>query len=96
MIFQSRHGFFLSGSYPHKYGIADTLSLKVNSITSIETEMPFSYCSFPFCKLLEGVKYSVKNLGEVLMGDRIENSPYKLKMYIPMVERFATEKWLKD
>lgn len=58
--------------------------------------MPFSYYSFPFCKLLEGAKYSVKNLGEVLMGDRIENSPYKLKMYIPMVERFATEKWLKD
>ena len=81
MIFQSRHGFYLSGSYPHKYGIADTLSVKVNSVTSIKTEIPFSYYSLPFCKLLEGVKYSVKNLGEVLMGYRIENSPYKLKMY---------------
>jgi hypothetical protein len=53
----------------------------VNSITSIETEIPFSYYSLPFCKPLEGVKDSAENLGEVLMGDRIENSPYKFKMH---------------
>ncbi|KAL9377042.1 hypothetical protein Peur_031162 [Populus x canadensis] len=81
MVFQSGHGFYLPGSYPHKHGIGDTLSVKVNSITSIETEIPFSYYSLPFCKPLEGVKDSAENLGEVLMGDRIENSPYKFKMY---------------
>uniref|UniRef100_A0A803QBH5 Transmembrane 9 superfamily member n=2 Tax=Cannabis sativa TaxID=3483 RepID=A0A803QBH5_CANSA len=43
--------------------------------------MPFSYYSLPFCKPPEGVKDSAENLGELLMGDRIENSPYKFKMY---------------
>ncbi|KAK4754941.1 hypothetical protein SAY87_008698 [Trapa incisa] len=73
--------FYLPGSYPHKYGIGDTLSVKVNSLTSIETEMPFSYYSLPFCKPSEGVKDSAENLGELLMGDRIENSPYRFRMY---------------
>jgi hypothetical protein len=81
LVFQSGYGFYLPGSYPHNYGIGDTLSVKVNSITSIETEIPFSYYSLPFCKPLEGVKDSAENLGEVLMGDRIENSPYKFKMH---------------
>ncbi|KAJ6673343.1 TRANSMEMBRANE 9 SUPERFAMILY MEMBER [Salix viminalis] len=68
LIFQSGHGFYLPGSYPHKHGIGDTLSVKVNSITSIETEMPFSYYSLPFCKPLEGVKDSAENLGECQTG----------------------------
>ena len=80
-MFQSGNGFYLPGSYPHKYGIGDELSVKVNSLTSIETEMPFSYYSLPFCKPEGGVKDSAENLGELLMGDRIENSPYKFKMY---------------
>ncbi|XP_031284832.1 transmembrane 9 superfamily member 11-like [Pistacia vera] len=81
-VFQSFcYGFYLPGSYPHKYVVGDALSVKVNSITSIDTEMPFSYYSLPFCKPQEGVKDSAENLGELLMGDRIENSPYRFKMY---------------
>lgn len=74
-------GFYLPGSYPHNYGVGDLLNVKVNSLTSIETEMPFSYYSLPFCKPKEGVKDSAENLGELLMGDMIENSPYRFKMY---------------
>ncbi|GLT97675.1 hypothetical protein SLE2022_152300 [Rubroshorea leprosula] len=81
LVFQSGYGFYLPGSYPHKYGNGGTLSVKVNSLTSIDTEMPYSYYSLPFCKPQEGVKDSAENLGELLMGDRIENSPYKFKMY---------------
>ena len=62
--------------------------MKVNSLTSIDTEMPFSYYSLPFCKPLEGVKDSAENLGELLMGDRIENSPYKFKMHTNESEIF--------
>ncbi|CAK9185507.1 unnamed protein product, partial [Ilex paraguariensis] len=43
--------------------------------------IPYKYYSLPFCKPLEGVKDSAENLGELLMGDRIENSPYRFKMY---------------
>ncbi|EXB35914.1 Transmembrane 9 superfamily member 4 [Morus notabilis] len=81
LIFQLGYGFYLPGSYPHKYVVGDFLNVKVNSLTSIDTEMPFSYYSLPFCKPLEGVKDSAENLGELLMGDRIENSPYRFKMY---------------
>ncbi|XP_042494792.1 transmembrane 9 superfamily member 11 [Macadamia integrifolia] len=88
LILQSGDGFYLPGSYPHKYGVGDQLSVKVNSLTSIETEMPFSYYSLPFCKPSEGVKDSAENLGELLMGDRIENSPYKFRMYTNETEIF--------
>ncbi|XP_074281230.1 transmembrane 9 superfamily member 11 [Silene latifolia] len=81
MIFETGIGFYLPGSYPHKYKVGDLLSVKVNSLTSIDTEIPFSYYSLPFCKPEEGVKDSAENLGELLMGDRIENSPYRFKMY---------------
>ncbi|KAH9698165.1 pentatricopeptide repeat-containing protein DOT4 [Citrus sinensis] len=43
--------------------------------------MPFSYYSLSFCKPQEGVKDSAENRGELLMGDRIENSPYRFKTY---------------
>ncbi|KAJ4952259.1 hypothetical protein NE237_029091 [Protea cynaroides] len=89
LILQSGDGFYLPGSYPHKYNVGDQLSVKVNSLTSIETEMPFSYYSLPFCKPPEGVKDSAENLGELLMGDRIENSPYRFRMYTNKTEIFS-------
>ncbi|XWS70803.1 hypothetical protein CRYUN_Cryun03dG0080400 [Craigia yunnanensis] len=91
LIFQSGYGFYLPGSYPHKYVVEDPLSVKVNSLTSIDTEMPFSYYTLPFCKPAEGVKDSAENLGELLMGDRIENSPYRFKMYTNETEIFLCQ-----
>ncbi|TYG60175.1 hypothetical protein ES288_D07G047200v1 [Gossypium darwinii] len=91
VIFQFGYGFYLPGSYPHKYVVGGPLSVKVNSLTSIDTEMPFSYYSLPFCKPKEGVKDSAENLGELLMGDRIENSPYKFKMYVNESEIFLCQ-----
>ncbi|GJV46767.1 transmembrane 9 superfamily member 11 [Tanacetum coccineum] len=88
---QMGHGYYLPGSYPHKYILGDTLSVKVNSLTSIDTEIPFSYYSLPFCKPLEGVKDSAENLGELLMGDRIENSPYRFKMHVNETEVFLCQ-----
>ncbi|KAJ4957918.1 hypothetical protein NE237_025029 [Protea cynaroides] len=91
LVLQSGDGFYLPGSYPHKYSVGDQLSVKVNSLTSIETEMPFSYYSLPFCKPAEGVKDSAENLGELLMGDRIENSPYRFRMYTNETEIFLCQ-----
>ncbi|KAJ6850329.1 transmembrane 9 superfamily member 11-like [Iris pallida] len=78
---RSSHGFYLPGSYPHSYKAGETLSVKVNSLTSIDTEIPYSYYSLPFCRPAEGIKDSAENLGELLMGDRIENSPYRFDMH---------------
>jgi transmembrane 9 superfamily protein 2/4 len=49
--------------------------VKVNKLTSIKTQLPYTYYSLPFCKP-NTIVDSAENLGEVLRGDRIENSPY--------------------
>nr|GMD40924.1 transmembrane 9 superfamily member 11-like [Ipomoea batatas]GMD47412.1 transmembrane 9 superfamily member 11-like [Ipomoea batatas] len=90
-ILQLVQGFYLPGSFPHRYDIGDQLSVKVNSLTSIETEIPYGYYTLPFCKPLEGVKDSAENLGELLMGDRIETSPYRFKMRVNETEIFLCQ-----
>ncbi|WOK94026.1 transmembrane 9 superfamily member 11-like [Canna indica] len=81
LVIRPGDGFYLPGSYPHRHPVGSALQVKVNSLTSIDTEMPFSYYSLPFCRPQEGIKDSAENLGELLMGDRIENSPYRFKMF---------------
>jgi transmembrane 9 superfamily member 2/4 len=56
----------------------------VNSLTSPETELPFDYYTMPFCKPPEGVKKSLSSInpGTILMGARIENSPYNFSMMV--------------
>ncbi|KAL8488693.1 hypothetical protein ACS0TY_024833 [Phlomoides rotata] len=76
------NGFYLPGSYMHTYSTGDEIYAKVNSLTSIETELPFSYYSLPYCKPRGGIKKSAENLGELLMGDQIDNSPYRFRMNI--------------
>ncbi|XP_068328654.1 transmembrane 9 superfamily member 11 [Pyrus communis] len=91
LIFESGYGFYLPGSYPHKYHVGDNLGVKVNSLTSIDTELPYSYYSLPFCQPPDGVKDSAENLGEFLMGDRIESSPYRFKMHTNETEIFLCQ-----
>lgn len=80
LILENVGGYYLPGSFPHKYFVGDQLSGKVNSLTSIDTEIPFGYYTLPFCKPLEGIKDNAENLGELLMGDQIENSPYRFML----------------
>lgn len=56
----------------------DKVVLKVNKLTSIKTQLPYEYYSIPFCRP-ENIVSSAENLGEVLRGDRIENSPYEVR-----------------
>ena len=44
------------------------------------TKLPYKYYSLKFCEPEGGVKDMAETLGEVLGGDRIENSPYELFM----------------
>lgn len=76
------HGFYLPGTYMHTYTTGEDITVKVNSLTSIETELPFSYYSLPYCRPQGGIKKSAENLGELLMGDQIDNSPYRFKMNV--------------
>lgn len=58
--------------------------VKVNKLTSIKTQLPYTYYSLPYCKPKEIVD-SAENLGEVLRGDRIENSPYVVRYISQMI-----------
>ena len=53
--------------------------IKVNKLTSIKTQLPYEYYSIPYCRP-EVIKSSAENLGEVLRGDRIENSLYEVRL----------------
>ena len=58
----------------------DALMVKVNKLTSTKTQLPYSYYSLPYCRP-EKIVDSAENLGEVLRGDRIENSPFVVSFF---------------
>ena len=49
-------------------------------MTSTHTLMPVDYYRLPYCAPEGGPKMDNENLGEFLVGDRIESSPYVLQM----------------
>lgn len=53
----------------------DELQVKVNKLSSTKTQLPYDYYFLDYCKP-PNIVNSAENLGEVLRGDRIENSVY--------------------
>jgi len=71
--------YYLPGMAPMEYREGSSVDLKVNKLTSVKTQLPYQYYTLPYCRP-EQITDSVENLGEILTGDLIENSPYELKM----------------
>ncbi|KAK4797636.1 hypothetical protein SAY86_029962 [Trapa natans] len=84
LLIHGARSFYLPGVAPEDFQKGDELKVKVNKLTSIKTQLPYSYYSLPYCKPGKIVD-SAENLGEVLRGDRIENSPYTFKMREPQM-----------
>ncbi|OIV96455.1 hypothetical protein TanjilG_07847 [Lupinus angustifolius] len=78
------HSFYLPGVAPQDFQKGDLLQVKVNKLTSIKTQLPYTYYSLPYCNPAK-IQDSAENLGEVLRGDRIENSLYVFKMREPQM-----------
>lgn len=57
----------------------DKVEIRVHKLSSPRTHLPFDYYSLPFCKPDNLVKQA-ENLGEVLHGAVIQNSPYEIFM----------------
>jgi transmembrane 9 superfamily protein 2/4 len=52
----------------------------VNKLTSVHTQLPYKYYDkLPFCAPTT-IEDKAENLGEILMGDRIENSNYEVRL----------------
>ncbi|MDA9766654.1 transmembrane 9 family protein [bacterium] len=75
----SARAFYLPGVAPIDYERDDLVYIKVNKLTSTVTQLPYDYYALPYCKP-DKIKHAAENLGEVLRGDRIENSLYSLEM----------------
>jgi len=71
---------FLGDVKPYSFSEGDVVPLKVNKMTSSKTLLPIDYYRMPFCQPDEGVHMDRENMGEILAGDRIESSPYRLYM----------------
>lgn len=74
--------FYVPGMAPTDFKKGEIVELKAVKMTSIHTQLPFEYYSLPLClpKGAVGIHYKSENLGEVLRGDRIVNTPYVVKM----------------
>ncbi|XP_062087679.1 transmembrane 9 superfamily member 7 [Humulus lupulus] len=75
----SVHSFYLPGVAPRDFQSGDELPVKVNKLSSTKTQLPYDFYYLKYCKPKK-ILNSAENLGEVLRGDRIENSVYVFKM----------------
>mmetsp|Transcript_100178 Transcript_100178/g.188759 ORF Transcript_100178/g.188759 Transcript_100178/m.188759 type:complete len:635 (+) Transcript_100178:60-1964(+) len=73
------NAFYLPGVAPIEYSDGAPVELKVNKLTSVKTQLPYRYYVLPYCQP-SAIQESVENLGEILAGDLIENSPYEINM----------------
>ncbi|KAJ4953989.1 hypothetical protein NE237_030821 [Protea cynaroides] len=84
LLFINGDCFYLPGVAPEDFEKGNLLKVKVNKLTSTKTQLPYSYYSLPYIRP-EKIIDNAENLGEVLRGDRIENSPYVFKMREPQM-----------
>lgn len=73
--------FYLPGVAPRQFLDGQDVEMSVNKLTSVRTQFPYEYYSLPVCKP-DVIVDKAENLGELLSGDRIENSLYQLKMKV--------------
>lgn len=73
--------FYVPGMAPVEFKRGDPIDVKAVKMTSVHTQLPYEYYSLPFCEPSKGeIHYKSENLGEVLRGDRIVNTPYEVRM----------------
>jgi len=80
--------FYLPGVVPQQFQEGQPVTLKVNKLDSIKTQLPFDYYSLNFCPP-DKLKPENENLGEILSGDVIENSVYEVRLTRKTSRRLA-------
>ena len=73
--------FYVPGVAPVEFSMGQKIDVKAVKMTSSRTQLPYQYYSLQFCLPKNGTLiYKSENLGEVLRGDRIVNTPYEVRM----------------
>ncbi|XP_067096178.1 transmembrane 9 superfamily member 4 [Osmerus mordax] len=78
-VFPVAQSFYVPGVAPMNFHQGSAVEIKAVKLTSSRTQLPYEYYSLPFCQPAK-VVYKAENLGEVLRGDRIVNTPYSVLM----------------
>ncbi len=60
----------------------EEIKLLVNELDSVETQIPYDYYMLNFCHPEDGIHNNFENLGSMLLGEKTQNSPYKIYMGI--------------
>lgn len=76
-IYEGALGFYLPGVAPIEYQEGEPITVSVNQLTSVHTQLPMRYYDLPFCRP-DTIVDDRENLGELLTGDLIENSNYEV------------------
>ncbi|XP_059471413.1 transmembrane 9 superfamily member 4 [Neocloeon triangulifer] len=77
------HAFYVPGVAPVEFHRGSKIEVRAVKMTSTHTQLPYEYYSLPFCLPKNGTFiYKSENLGEVLRGDRIVNTPYDVRMAV--------------
>ncbi|KAG8222964.1 hypothetical protein J437_LFUL000259 [Ladona fulva] len=80
-ILRGVEGFYVPGVAPVEFHRGARIEVRAVKMTSTHTQLPYEYYSLPFCLPKNGTFiYKSENLGEVLRGDRIVNTPYEVRM----------------
>lgn len=83
ILVSQTYGFYVPGVAPVEFKRGDSIEVKAVKMTSTLTQLPYEYYSLPFCLPKKGaIIYKSENLGEVLRGDRIVNTPYEVQMAV--------------
>lgn len=85
-------GFYLPGLAPKTYCkkgyetavCKSALGIFVNRLDSVESVLPYEYSHFDFCQASEMESSPSENLGQVVFGERIRPSPFKLNFLEPL------------
>lgn len=81
ILIKLANGFYVPGVAPVEFTKGQKIDVKAVKMTSSRTQLPYEYYSLQFCLPKNGTLiYKSENLGEVLRGDRIVNTPYEVRM----------------
>lgn len=87
--------FYIPGVAPVEYAPGDPVRVMAVKMTSTKHPLPYEYYFLPFCRP-DKIVHRAENLGEVLRGDRITNTPYNLEMGKNVTCRALCEKELDE
>ncbi|CAJ0578050.1 unnamed protein product, partial [Mesorhabditis spiculigera] len=80
LLVRECHQFYVPGVAPVEFNIRDLIEMKAIKLTSTRTVVPLEYYTLPFCRPPGELQYKTENIGELLRGDRIVNTPLQFKM----------------